>query len=117
MYIFSMDELDDLSDDELWEVAADTQNATDIRYEAIQRWLFPEYGDPEEQGGMRVSELRRRATILPRHEIEEDDIEDFDRHGPYFDGEGRLIVEHNGVQYLIDTDEDSYPDTDEAAGV
>ncbi len=115
MYILTMDELDDLSDDALWEVAADTHNATDIRYEAIARWLFPDNGDPDDEGGMRVVELRRRATVLGTHEVEEDDIEELDRKGPYFDGEGRLIVEHDGVQYLIETDEDSYPDADEAA--
>src|SRR5512141_744957 len=107
MYIFSMDELDDLSEDELWEVAADSHNATDIRFEAIRRWLFPEFGDLEEEGGTRVNELRSRATILDTNEVEEDDIEEFDRSAPYFDGEGRLIVEYDGVQYLVDSDEDS----------
>ncbi len=117
MYILSWDALDDLDDDELWEVASDTRNSTDIRYEAIARWLFPDDGNPDDESGLRAGELRKRATILGKHEVEEDDIEEFDRTGPYFDGEGRLIVEHDGVQYLIDSDEDNYLDVDEGAAV
>ncbi len=115
MYILSWDALDDLSDDDLWDVAADARNSTDIRYEAISRWLFPDNGNPDDESGLRAGELRQRATILPPDEVEEDDIEEFDRKGPYFDGEGRLIVEHDGVMYLVDTDEDNYLDEDEAA--
>ena len=40
--IDDMDQLDSLTDDQLWEAAADTRNQPDIRLEAIQRWLFPE---------------------------------------------------------------------------
>jgi hypothetical protein len=49
--------------------------------------------------------LRRRATRLERDEVEEDDIEELYRHGPYFDGAGRLILEHDGAMYLIDQGE------------
>src|SRR6185436_11889030 len=111
MYVASIEQLDDLSDEELWNAAADVRNNADIRHEAIQRWLFPGTGDPDEDGGARLRELRERATIIENDELEEDDIEDFDRAGPYFDGEGRLIVEHDGVKYLVDSDDE---DMDEA---
>jgi hypothetical protein len=111
MYVASLEQLDDLSDDELWDAAANVRNNADIRHEAIQRWLFPGTGDPDEDGGARLRELRERATIVENDELEEDDIEEFERTGPYFDGEGRLLLEHDGVQYLIDSDDE---DMDEA---
>ncbi len=108
--ITDIDQLDGLSDDELWSVAANTRIAADIRHEAIQRWLYPEETtpdvDPDETGGGRIQELRARATALEKDEVEEYDLEDADRRGPYFDGQGRLIVEYNGVQYLIDSDDE-----------
>lgn len=110
MRIADVDRLDDLSDDQLWETAADTRNAGEVRQEAILRWLFPEDIDPdidpEELGGSRLRELRERATIIDEEEIEEDDIEDFERSGPYFDTFGRLIMEHDGVLYLIESEDD-----------
>ena len=106
MFVDSVDQLEDLSDEELWEVAADTRNDADTRHAAISRWLYPESGDPDEEDGTRMVELMQRATVLPNDEVEEDDIEDLYREAPYFDGQGRLIIEHEGVQYLIDSDED-----------
>ena len=106
MYVVSIERLDDLSDDELWNVAANVRNNPDIRHEAIQRWLFPGNGDPDTDGGLRLKELRRRATVLPNDELEEDDIEELYRSAPYFDGQGRLLIEHDGVQYLIDSDDE-----------
>ena len=104
MYISSIEQLDYLSGNQLWEVAANVRNDTDTRYEAIQRWLYPPDQDSEVSGGTRLQELAKRAEVLEPDEVEEDDIEDQYREGPYFDGEGRLIVEYNGVQYLIDSD-------------
>lgn len=110
MYVDDLDQLDALTDDQLWEVAADAHIAAELRHEALQRWLYPEDNDPDidqdELGGGRMPELIERATLLDPDEVEEDDIEEFDRSGPYFDGEGRLIVEYNGAQYLIDSMED-----------
>ncbi len=111
MEVTSIDDLDDLNDDELWKVAADPRVSTIIRHEAIQRWLFPEETNPDikpdDADGGRLRELRERATILQYDEVEEDDIEDLDHIGPFFDGQGRLIVEHDGVLYLVDSmDED-----------
>jgi hypothetical protein len=113
--IDDMDQLDSLTDDQLWEAAADTRNQPDIRLEAIQRWLFPDEtnpdADPDELGGGRLRELRRRATVLESDEIEEDDIEEVEEGAvPYFDGQGQLILEYDGIQYLIDSidDEGSY---------
>jgi hypothetical protein len=107
MYVTSIEQLDNLSDDDLWNVAANTRNNADIRHEAIQRWLYPGSGDPDEDGGARLHELRERATVLEKDELEEDDIEDFYLRAPYFDGEGRLLIEHDGVQYLIDSDDET----------
>jgi hypothetical protein len=123
--ITSIEELEDLTDDELWEVAADVRIAADIRHEAIRLWLFPDsidpVDDPDDLGGGRMRELIARATPIDNDEIEEDDIEDFDRYGPYFDGTGRLVIEYDGVQYLIDSldDEGAYDgvDDDESAPV
>ncbi len=104
MYVTSIEKLDDLSDDDLWKVAANVRNNADIRHEAIQRWLYPGHSDTD--GGGRLKELRRRATILQKDELEEDDIEELYRLAPYFDGGGRLLLEHDGVQYLIDSDDE-----------
>ena len=105
MYVTSIEQLNNLSDDELWNVAANTRNNADIRHEAMQRWLFP--GDGDDQDGSRLRELRERATVIENDELEEDDIEDLYQRAPYFDGEGRLIIEHDGVQYLIDSDDEN----------
>ncbi len=119
MAITSIDQLDDLSDDELWEVASNTRIAPGIRHEAIQRWLYPEETNPaatpDDIDGGRMRELRQRATILPQDELEEDDIEDQYRRAPYFDGQGRLILEYNGVQYLIDSLDEEELDEDAIA--
>ena len=117
MAITSIDQLDDLSDDELWEVAANTRIESEIRFEAIQRWLYPEEtnpdADPDEFDGGRLRELKARATKLPKDEVNEFDSEDQASNAPYFDSEDRLIVEYNGVQYLIDTvDEEELDDDD-----
>jgi hypothetical protein len=123
--ITSLEELEELTDGELWEVAADVHIAADIRHEAIRMWLFPEstdpVDDPDNLGGGRIRELIALATPVDPDEIEEDDIEEFDRSGPYFDGQGRLFVEYEGVQYLVDSldDEGAYDgvDDDESAPV
>src|SRR5437588_6542395 len=106
MLVDSPDYLEELSDEELLEVAADTRNDADTRHAAISLWLFPENGNPDDEGGSRLKELKQRATVVPGDELEEDDIEDLYQPAPYFDGQGRLLIEHDGVQYLIDSDED-----------
>lgn len=114
MTIDDIDQLDTLTDAQLWEVAADTHNAAEIRQEAIQRWLFPDEtnpdSDPENLGGGRLQELRQRATVLDSDEMDEDEIEDVEGLAPYFDSQGRLILEHDGISYLIDSldDEGAY---------
>ncbi|HLY27875.1 MAG TPA: hypothetical protein VKQ72_16125 [Aggregatilineales bacterium] len=110
MMIDDMDQLDALTDNQLWEAAADTNNAAEIRQEAMQRWLFPDEtnpdADPDDLSGGRLRELKRRATVLDNEEFEEDDIEDIEEMAPYFDRQGRLLVAHDGVQYLIDSLDD-----------
>lgn len=103
--IDDIDQLDTLTDDQLWEVAADTHNTAEIRQQAIQRWLFPGETNPDagpdELGGGRLRELRQRATVLDNDEADEDEIEDVEAMAPYFDTQGRLILQHDGVSYLI----------------
>lgn len=108
MRIDDIDQIDDLNDEQLWEVAADTYNEGEIRLEAIQRWLYPDDPDasPDELGGGRLGELRELATVLEDDETIDDEIQNDDEMAPYFDTEGRLILIHNGVTYLIDSDED-----------
>jgi hypothetical protein len=112
--IDDIDQLDALTDAQLWEAAADTGNAAEVRQEAIQRWLFPDEtdpdADPDEMSGGRLHELKRRASVLEDDEIDEDNIEDIESSAPYFDTQGRLILVHDGVSYLIDglDDEGSY---------
>ena len=110
MIIYDMDQLDDLNDDELWEVAANRHNAAEIRQEAIGRWLFPGETNadaaPDDMGGGRLRELMQRAAVLESDEINENDTEDAGEMAPYFDSQGRLILEHDGVSYLIDTQDD-----------
>jgi hypothetical protein len=101
----SFAELDLLTDDELWDVAADSSHHPDMRFEAMRRWLYPNSDRPDGNDGSRLEEVRRRATRLERDEIEEDDIEDIQPmldQGLFFDGAGRLILEVNGERYLID---------------
>ena len=105
MFKASIEDLDDLTDDQLWEVAGTVANDTDTRNEALERWLFP--AGEDDVPADRMAELRRRATILEPDEVDEYEIEDVDRNAPYFDGEGRLIVEYEGVKYLIDTLEEN----------
>src|SRR5260221_4337800 len=111
MKIDDLDQLDALTDDLLWEVAADTDNVASIRQEAIQRWLFPDEtnpgADPDKLSGGRLHELRQRATVLDNDEFEEDDIEDIEEMSPYFDRQGRMLLAHDGVQYLIDSVDDA----------
>ena len=66
--------------------------------------------DPDDLSGGRLHELRQRATVLESDEIDEDDIDDIEATAPYFDTQGRLILEHDGVSYLIDglDDEGTY---------
>ncbi len=110
MMIDDIDQLDTLTDDQLWEVAADTHNAAAIRQEAIQRWLFPDEttpdADPDKLSGGRLRELQQRATVLDNDEFEEDDIEDIEEMAPYFDRQGQMLLAYNGVQYLIDSVDD-----------
>lgn len=110
MKIYEMDQLDSLNDDQLWEVASNRHNAAKIRQEAIGRWLFPGEtdtdADPDEFGGGRLRELEQRATVLESDEINENDTQDAGEMAPYFDSQGRLILEHDGVSYLIDTLDD-----------
>jgi hypothetical protein len=110
MIIYDMDQLDTLTDAQLWEAAANRHNAAEIRQEAIGRWLFPgetnSDSDPDDLGGRRLRELEQRATVLESDEINENDTEDAGEMAPYFDSEGRLILEHDGVSYLIDSMDD-----------
>jgi hypothetical protein len=110
MMIDDIDQLDTLSDAQLWEAAADTRNPAEIRQEAIRRWLFPDETNPDtapdDLSGGRLRELRRRATVLESDEMDEDEIEDVEEMAPYFDTQGRLILEHDGVSYLIDGSDD-----------
>jgi hypothetical protein len=106
MQIETLDELDTLNPDQLWAAASNAANDPEIRHEAIQRWLFPEASVPGSEDDTRLTELRRRARRLAPDEVEEDDIEDIRHPGsPYFDGAGRLMIEHDGVQYLIDEED------------
>ena len=114
MIIYDMDQLDILTDAQLWEVAANRHNAAEIRQEAIGRWLFPSEtnpdADPDDLSGGRLRELEQRATVLESDQVNENDTEDAGEMAPYFDMEGRLILEHDGVSYLIDSmsDEGTY---------
>src|SRR5258708_1325124 len=109
--INDIDQLDTLNDDQIWEVAADTHNTAEIRQEAIQRWLFPDEtnpdADPDKLSGGRLRELQQRATVLDNDEFEEDDIEDIEEMAPYFDRQGRMLLAHDGLQYLIDSVDDA----------
>lgn len=104
MHILSLDNLDDLNDKQLWALAADMQNEPDIRQAAMERWLYPDEsgeGDIDEERRWQV--FTRRAEKLERDEVDEAETEDYgDDEGIYFDGEGRLIVAHNGQQYLVE---------------
>lgn len=105
MHIDDIDALEELNENQLWSVAADTSNFSDIRFEALRMWLFDE-ADPDGATDGRMDELIDRATVMESDEVEEDDIEDLERTGPYFDGAGRLIVEYDGVKYLIEEEDD-----------
>src|SRR5579862_2583870 len=110
LMIDNIDQLDTLTDSQLWEAAADTRNAPEIRQQAIQRWLYPDETNPDSdlddlEGG-RLHELRKRATVLESDERDEEDIEDVEAMAPYFDTQGRLILQHDGVSYLIDGQDD-----------
>jgi hypothetical protein len=51
--------------------------------------------------GGRLRELRQRATVLENDEMDEDNSEDVEEMALYFDTQGRLILQHDGVSYLI----------------
>ena len=110
MVIHNIDNLTTLSDVQLWEVAANRQNAADIRQEALRLWLFPGEAtpdsNPDDPGDGRLEELIQRATVVESDETNENDTEDAGEMAPYFDSQGRLILEHDGVSYLIDTLDD-----------
>ena len=114
MLVEDFDKLDLISDGQLWEVAANRHNPADIRLEAFDRWLFPDDSDPEADpnalGGGRLHELKRRATILDPDELEVENQDAVEDSVPYFDSEGRLIIAHNGIQYMVDSlmDEGGY---------
>ena len=110
MIISDMDQLETLTGAQLWDAAANRQNAAEIRQEAIRRWLFPGEtnpdADPDDLNGGRLLELEQRATVLESDETNENDTEDAGEMAPYFDIEGRLILEHDGVSYLIESEDD-----------
>lgn len=110
MKIYEMDQLDSLNAAQLWEVAANRHNAAEIRQQAIGRWLFPGEMNPDadadDLGGGRLRELQRRGTVIDSDEVNENDTQDAGEKAPYFDSQGRLILEHDGVSYLIDTLDD-----------
>lgn len=89
---------------------ANRHNAAEIRQEAIGRWLFPGEisldADADDLGGGRLHELNQIASVIDSDEIDENDTQDAGDMAPYFDSQGRLILEHDGVSYLIDTLED-----------
>ena len=98
--IETLDQLADLSDDDLWRAAADRRNMAEIRYAAMEQWLFPDSDEVTSDDRIRV--LRHRATRLDEDELDEFEAEDMDREGIYLDDEGRMIVEYNGEQYQIE---------------
>ncbi len=112
MAINDLDQLDILTDDQLWEAAADMRNTPEIRQQAILRWLYPDETDadvdPNKISGGRLRVLRERATVLDSDEAEEDEdeMEEMDEMAPYFDTQGRLILTHDGVSYLIESLDD-----------
>jgi hypothetical protein len=110
MKIYEIEQLDNLNGDQLWEVAADRYNSADIRQQAIGRWLFPSGTDSDvdddDPTSTRLHKLQLRASVLESDEINENDTQDAGEMAPYFDSQGRLILEHDGVSYLIDTLED-----------
>jgi len=116
--IDDLDKLDALSDEQLWEVAADRHNRAELRLEAFDRWLVPDDTDseayPDDLGGGRMRELSQLATILDPDELEAENQDSVEDSVPYFDAQGRLIIAHNGVQYMIDSldDEGGYDGID-----
>ncbi len=97
--IETLEDLADLSDEELWEVAASRRNMAEIRYAAMEQWLRLE---DMEAADIQFKHLKRRATRLEADELDEYEFEDKYNQGIYFDDEGRLIVEHDGVQYAVE---------------
>lgn len=110
MKIYEMDQLDTLSEAQLWEVAANRHNLAEIRQEAIGRWLFPgetnSDADADDLSGGRLRELQQRGTVIDSDEVNENDTQDAGEKAPYFDSQGRLILEHDGVSYLIESVDD-----------
>lgn len=115
MYIENDTDLDYLDENELWAVAADRRNLPEIRHSAIQQWMFWDDDGGIDGTGERFELLAQRASSIEDTEIEEDDVEEFDHEGPYFDGAGRLLFGHNGQVYLIDEsgDDDYFSDEDD----
>ena len=103
--IDSVDQLDDLSPDDLWYVAGSRNVEADIRHAAMQRWLFPDVTE-DELSEQRLEQLEARAQIVDDSEAEQES-EDGEHQGIYFDDEGRMIVEYNGVNYALEPSGDA----------
>ena len=114
MPLTSLDDLEGIYDDnQLWEIAANRRNHPMVRHKAIRRWLALDEDAENPIPIERLSLLEAQAVRLDPDEIEEDDIEDQNHHGPFFDGAGRLLIEHNNKLYLIEPlDDDDYADAD-----
>ena len=98
--INSVDQLDNLSPDDLWYVAGSRNIEADIRHAAMQRWLFPNESE-DELSEERLEQLEARAEIVDDSEVEQES-EDGEYQGIYFDDEGRIIVAYNGVNYALE---------------
>src|SRR5450432_973174 len=98
--IDSVEQLDDLSADDLWYVAGSRNVEADIRHAAMQRWLYPDETE-DELSEERLEQLEARAEKVDDSEAEQES-EDGEHQGIYFDDEGRIIVEYNGVSYALE---------------
>jgi hypothetical protein len=97
MEVSSMEELDGLTPEQLWEVAADVGNNPEIRHAAISDFLFPDDEDD------RLDQLLQLGTEVTLDDLpEEGNFQEMHQLGPFFDQEGNLIVEHDGIYYMID---------------
>jgi len=98
--IETVEQLDDLSADDLWYVAGSRNVEADIRHAAMQRWLYPDETE-DELSEERLEQLEARAEKVDDSEAEQES-EDGEHQGIYFDDEGRIIVEYNGVSYALE---------------